>query len=126
MTGNYHEWYKQADYDMNTAEFMFRGKRYFYVVFMCHLSLEKALKGHYQKKLEKVPPKTHDLMYLIEKAGLALPEELLQFAQSLTDMSVATRYPDDLDEIQNLCTREMTKVTLRKSKELLTWLKAQL
>lgn len=28
------EWLKQADYDMDTAEFMFSGERYFYAVFM--------------------------------------------------------------------------------------------
>jgi len=39
------EWLKQADYDMDTAEFMFAGGRYFYAVFMCHLSIEKASKG---------------------------------------------------------------------------------
>ena len=30
------EWLRQADYDMDTAEFMFSGERYFYTVFMCH------------------------------------------------------------------------------------------
>ena len=39
------EWRKQADYDIKTAEIMFDNKRYFYAVFMCHLSIEKALKG---------------------------------------------------------------------------------
>lgn len=29
-----------------------------YTVFMCHLSLEKALKGLYAEKLGKEPPKT--------------------------------------------------------------------
>ncbi|WP_445083716.1 hypothetical protein [Candidatus Brocadia sp. AMX2] len=29
---------KQADYDIKTAEIMFDNNRYFYTVFMCHLS----------------------------------------------------------------------------------------
>ena len=44
------EWLRQAEYDMDTATYMFDGGRYFYMVFMCHLSIEKALKGLYQKK----------------------------------------------------------------------------
>jgi len=28
------EWLKQSDYDMETAEYMFQGGRYFYAVFM--------------------------------------------------------------------------------------------
>jgi len=37
------QWIAQADYDMDTANYMFKGGRYFYAVFMSHLSLEKAL-----------------------------------------------------------------------------------
>ena len=43
MSNKHEEWLKQADYDMDTAELMFSGGRYFYAVFMCHLSIEKAL-----------------------------------------------------------------------------------
>jgi len=39
------EWLKQSNYDIATAEYMYEGGRYFYAVFMCHLSVEKALKG---------------------------------------------------------------------------------
>jgi len=41
------EWFKQADYNMDAPEFVFSGDRYFYSIFMCHLSIEKALKGLY-------------------------------------------------------------------------------
>jgi HEPN domain-containing protein len=61
---NEDEWFKQADYDMDTAEFMFSGERYFYSVFMCHLSIEKALKGLYIRKFKDAPPKTHNLLYI--------------------------------------------------------------
>jgi HEPN domain-containing protein len=39
------EWLLQSDYDITTAEAMYESGRYFYAVFMCHLSLEKCLKG---------------------------------------------------------------------------------
>jgi HEPN domain-containing protein len=35
------EWLRQADYDMDTAEYMYAGGRYLYTIFMCHLALEK-------------------------------------------------------------------------------------
>ena len=56
------EWLKQADYDIKTAEIMFDNERYFYAVFMCHLSVEKALKGLYTHRLHIVPPKIHTLI----------------------------------------------------------------
>ena len=39
------EWFKQTDYDIGTAADMFKTGRYIYTVFMCHLSVEKALKA---------------------------------------------------------------------------------
>ncbi|PIP38929.1 MAG: hypothetical protein COX19_09905 [Desulfobacterales bacterium CG23_combo_of_CG06-09_8_20_14_all_51_8] len=64
MSDKHEEWLKQADYDMDTADAMFRSGRYFYAVFMCHLSIEKSLKGLYTKVLDEIPPKTHNLLYL--------------------------------------------------------------
>jgi HEPN domain-containing protein len=39
------EWLRQADYDIDAAEYMYQGGRYVYAVFMCHLAIEKALKA---------------------------------------------------------------------------------
>jgi len=47
------EWLKQSDYDFETAKAMFKAGRYIYAVFMCHLSVEKALKALYVQTLEK-------------------------------------------------------------------------
>lgn len=67
MNKTVEEWFRQADYDIETALAMFETGRYFYAVFMCHLSLEKALKALYTKILNALPPKTHNLVYLAEK-----------------------------------------------------------
>ncbi|NLD35844.1 MAG: HEPN domain-containing protein [Desulfatiglans sp.] len=37
-------WIKSADYDLKTAASLLIRKRYLYVVFMCHLTLEKYLR----------------------------------------------------------------------------------
>ncbi len=119
------EWFKQADYDMDTAEFMFSGERYFYSVFMCHLSIEKALKGLYIQKFKDTPLKTHNLLYLLEIIDLELPEDMYDFVFTLNRVSVLTRYPDDLQRMLKDYNKEKTKEILDKSKELLKWLKAK-
>ncbi len=119
------EWFKQADYDMDTADTMFTGKRYIYAVFMCHLSIEKTLKGLYQKILKEVPPNTHSLLFLLEKIELDLTQELYDFVFLLNRVSVPTRYPDDLARIMKDFDRKKTKEILTKSKEVLEWLKAK-
>lgn len=126
MPKNLEEWLKQADYDMETAELMFKGGRFFYVVFMCHLSIEKALKGLYQKELDKIPPKTHNLLYLVERIRLELPQNLYDFVFMLNRVSVPTRYPDDLQTMLKDYNEKRTKEIIEKGKEVLKWLKTQL
>lgn len=126
MAKNHEEWFKQANYDIKTAEIMFDNKRYIYAVFMCHLAIEKVLKGLYTKKLYKLPPKTHNLIYLIERIKLKLPEELYDFIFTLSGVSIHTRYPDELQRISKYYNKTKTKVLLEKSKGALRWLKATL
>ena len=126
MNDKYKEWLKQADYDMETADAMLFSGRYFYAVFMCHLSIEKALKGLYSKVLADTPPKTHNLLYLLDKIGKQPTLDLKKFVIKLNTASVATRYPDDLDKIQEAYTKDITKNMISASKEVLAWVKTEL
>lgn len=76
---------------------MLDSRRYIYCVFMCHLSIEKALKALYAKKLGKNPSKTHNLVYLAQNIHLDLPEQIKEFLEMLDDVSVPTRYPEELE-----------------------------
>jgi len=38
-------WVKTSNYDLQTADAMYKAARYLYVVFMCHLAIEKMLKA---------------------------------------------------------------------------------
>ena len=119
------QWFAQADYDLDTAEYMLKGERYFYAVFMAHLAVEKALKGLWQAKLQAAPPKTHNLLYLIEKIGVQPPAGVDQFLTTLNDVSVPTRYPDDLRKILAAYSEATVRKILAKSREALSWIKAQ-
>ena len=111
------QWLGQADYDMDTADYMFEGGRYFYAVFMCHLSIEKALKGLYQKKLSQEPPRVHNLIYLLNKIGIKPAEPIGRFIVKLNEASVATRYPEEIEKLQKDFTRRIVKDILSKGKE---------
>jgi len=120
------QWLRQADYDMDTADYMFEGGRYFYAVFMCHLSIEKALKGLYQKKLSQEPPRVHNLIYLLNKIGIKPAEPIGRFIVKLNEASVATRYPEEIGKLQKDFTRRIVKDILSKGRETLEWIKKQL
>ena len=125
MSIAHEEWLKQADYDMDTAEFMLGGGRCFYAVFMSHLSIEKAVKGLYQFKLGEVPPKIHNLMYILSRTGSNPPEEIEKFLIRLNEANIATRYPDDIAAIGAQYTTAVTRDILGKAKEALQWIKRQ-
>jgi HEPN domain-containing protein len=66
-------WLATADYDLVTADAMLKSHRYLYVVFMCHLAIEKTLKALYAEARSAHPPKTHDLLFLVREIGLTAP-----------------------------------------------------
>ena len=116
-------WIKSSDYDIKTAEHMFKTGRYIYVLFMCHLSVEKLLKGLYEAVLQKVPPKTHNLIYLSNAISLEIPEKYLRVMESLNDLSIVTRYPEDIDELIKSFNKKRVEEYRKRTKELLRWLK---
>jgi len=120
------EWFKQANYDAKTAESLFKTGRFIYTVFMCHLSIEKALKGLYAKKFRKDPPKIHNLNYLCEKIGIKLTKEFQDFIDRLNNLSVPTRYPDELAKLLKDYKKDLTKKVLKQTKDLLLCLKGKI
>ena len=129
MTGSYklpEEWLKQADYDLGTAKSMFKTGRYIYTIFMCHLSIEKALKGLYARKFEVNPSKTHNLNYLCEEMSLEIPEEFQNFMDNLNNLSVPTRYPDELEKLLKDFKKGVTKKIYKQTKELLKWFREKI
>jgi HEPN domain-containing protein len=119
------EWLRQAQYDMETADYLFEGERYFYAVFMCHLSIEKALKGLYVKRFNKTPPKTHSLIYLIEFINIDIPGNHYEVIFTLNRISVPARYPDNLQTILKEFNKSKTIEVIEQSKEVLKWLKTK-
>ena len=117
------DWFQQADYDYETAVYMFQGERYVYAVFMCHLAIEKALKGILSKASDGPPPRIHSLIQLTKKAKLTRPDNICRFLVSLDHASIPTRYPESLATVQKIYTKEKTEEVLLQTKDVLAWLK---
>ena len=114
---------KSSQYDLKTAEHMLKTGRYIYVLFMCHLSVEKLLKGLYETILKKIAPKTHNLIYLLNATGIELAEQHLETLELLNDLSIVTRYPEDIDAMVKAFKRKKVADYLKKTKEMIKWLK---
>ena len=116
-------WLAMVEYDLVTAEQMFKTGRYVYVVFMCHLALEKALKAIVSQETKKAPPKTHDLIFLVNLAKINVEQDLLDFVGMLNNVSVVTRYPEDLSRLVLSYPKQVTQEYLRKTREVILWIK---
>jgi HEPN domain-containing protein len=116
-------WVASSEYDFTTAEHMFETGRYIYVVFMCHLSIEKLIKAIVFEETGKLPPKTHDLIYLASAAGLQFPEDLRDFTGKINSASIVTRYPEDLLKAVSAYTEDVAGEYLERTREVLNWLR---
>lgn len=63
-------WMDMAEYDLETAKVMLKGKRFLYVGFMCHQVIEKILKGYYALVRKDNPPYSHNLSYLARESRI--------------------------------------------------------
>jgi HEPN domain-containing protein len=60
-------WIELSEYDIDTAEAMLNSKRYLYVGFMCHQTIEKIFKAYFTKTKSETAPFSHSLSYLAKK-----------------------------------------------------------
>lgn len=120
------EWFFQSDYDLETAEAMYITHRYIYCIFMCHLSIEKALKAIFVKQTSALfPAKIHNLLYFVDKINIELNDIDFEFVTTLDKISVPTRYPESLRKMIAIYNQKDTLEILEKTKNLQSWLKQQ-
>lgn len=77
---------------------MLNNKRYLYVGFMCHQTIEKAFKSVISRDCSEgeIPPKIHNLLKLAEQAELFQKMSIEQqvFIKELNPISIEARYPE--------------------------------
>ncbi len=116
-------WIKGADDDIITAEILIQQNRFLHGLFFCHLVVEKAIKAHVVKEIKEVAPRSHNLILLSEKAKLELDDEVDIFLGILMKYQLQGRYPDYNPTIPN---KDKIEDYLKRTKELLQWLKEKL
>lgn len=116
-------WIEGAKNDLDAAELLIKNGKFLHGLFFCHLAIEKAIKAFVVKETKEIPPKSHNLIYLSEKANLLLNEEFTMFVGILMKYQLEGRYPDYQPEITSI---EVASEYLAKTKNLLKWLENQL
>ena len=116
-------WTKGAKDDLDSAKILIERKRLLHGLFFCHLVIEKVIKAHVVKQTQEVAPRSHNLIFLSEKANLEFNEDDELFLGILMKYQLQGRYPDYNPIIPD---KSRANDYLERTKKLLTWLKKRL
>ena len=122
----YAYWLDLAQYDLDTAQAMYTGGRWFYVAFMCQQALEKLCKGIYNFFIDDNVPKTHNIRFILKKIETSLAAtvkpELYILTDTLTSIYLNNRYPDFASKSTINVNKSKAADLLEKTKEAFAWL----
>ncbi len=121
MTKNEHieYWKATASEDWETVQTLFNNNHYLHCLFFAHLTIEKLLKANWVRcSKENIPPRTHNLIKLIQETDLQFEQDDLIFIQGFNDFQLEGRYPDHLFKIKAQYNREVTQDVLTKAKKI--------
>jgi len=116
-------WEKAASDDLDSAKILIEKDRLLHGLFFCHLVIEKIIKAHVVKQTKEIAPRSHNLIFLSEKANLEFNEEYEILLGILMKYQLQGRYPDYNPIIPD---RSKVNEYLLKTEKLLTWLKERL
>jgi HEPN domain-containing protein len=116
-------WINGSIEDLETAKILIDRNRILHGLFFCHFVIEKALKAHVVLITKDVAPRSHNLIFLSEKAELVFNEDDEVFLGILMKYQLQGRYPDYTPYIPK---KEIVLDYLDKTERLLQWLQAKL
>jgi len=116
-------WIKTAEEDLITAGLLIQNERFLHGLFFCHLCIEKAIKAHMVKQTRQIPPKLHNLSFLLSKTNLSLTDDYKELTAILMTYLLESRYPENYPQIPSA---EEAKEYLARTKNLFIWLKSKL
>jgi HEPN domain-containing protein len=116
------QWAERAQYDLDTANAMFKAERYLYVLFCCQQAIEKMLKAIIIRRTNKLPPRIHELARLAQIAKVAIDEKQMELLREVSNYYIPTRYPEEVADLARGVTEEETRLVLIRSREFTQWL----
>jgi len=116
-------WKESADDDIETAEILIEKGKFVHGLFFCHLSIEKIIKALVVKETEEIPPRSHDVFYLVKKANITIPEDKQIISQILMKYQLEGRYPEYFPSKPQ---PDSAKKYLLETQKLLRWFKMML
>jgi len=121
MTEAAQSWAEQSRYDLDTARAMLASSRYLYVLFCCQQAVEKALKFVIVERTGVFPPRIHNLVRLVEEAGIEVNTDNKRFLGELSAYYIQSRYPEEIKVMSSTIMLECAAEILKKTEEMIQW-----
>jgi HEPN domain-containing protein len=121
-------WIDLSDYDLETAEAMLQTKRYLYVGFMCHQTIEKIFKAYFTKLKSETAPYSHSLSFLAKKGDFYefFSNEQKEFIDQIEPLNIEARYPSHKERLIRSLTNSKCIDIVQKTIELQLWIRERL
>ena len=121
-------WLELSDYDYETAVAMLKSKRFLYVGFMCHQTIEKIFKAYFIKIKNKTAPYSHSLSYLAKKGNFysEFSEEQKDFIDQIEPLNIEARYPAHKERLLKSLNDSKCQDILSETKNIQEWIKMKL
>lgn len=132
----YEHWLQFAKYDLETAEYMLKSKRYVYVAFTCEQAIEKLVKALHVLYTGNEAPKSHNILYVFELVfnnedyvskitAKDFKENKNKYSSLFTRLHsyyIAERYTDYKRKISESLDEKICSALLKETKEAFKWL----
>ena len=92
-------------------------------MFFCHLSIEKIIKALVVKNTKEIPPKSHDLFNLSDKADIQINDEQKEFLRILMKYQLEGRYSEHYPDAIYV---NLVNDYLNKTKNIFAWFSQKL
>lgn len=119
-------WFDSAEYDLQTARAMLETRRMLYVGFMCHQTIEKALKGYFvTHKPNDELPYIHKLMRLANLCMLSneMNDDQLDLLDTLSPLNIEARYPLQKERLLSSLTVPRCEKMIEETEALFQWIR---
>ena len=112
-------WLESAEKDLETMEYLAKGKKYVHALFFGHLYLEKISKALWiNNSMENYAPKIHNILSLLKKAEINLDEQQQLFLLKLNQYNIEARYPEDIENIYRITDKTLTEEFISEIKSI--------
>ena len=115
-------WEEGSSQDLETAKLLIDNGRILHGLFFCHLAIEKSLKARVVEITKEIAPRSHNLLYLSEKAEITFDDDIEIFLGILMKYQLQGRYPDYKPTIPDL---KRVKEYLTTTETVKLWLKVK-